>query len=224
MITKAIESGIIIVLVITTVITCLYIGKNIVMAQKTLSKSTTTEQEGKTSLSNTTGGIVSLQNGKTSLSNTTGGIVSLQNGKDGKPAWIVPGKWQMVVIKPQKLISNHTNNTAPKIIFNASFSMSSLDGITQYRHNDISNFKLTGNPVKTNKTTILNGTATVSLNHGQRTVYHLVPISIKIMNNSTMSMWVNPEFVENQLGGTPIYGNAKVSPSTSKITSVQISK
>ncbi|HZD83881.1 MAG TPA: hypothetical protein VE076_13495 [Nitrososphaeraceae archaeon] len=224
MITKAIEIGIMIVLVITTVIACLYIGTNIVMAQKTLSKSTPTEQKGKTSLSNTTGGIVSLQKGKTSLSNTTGGIVSLQNGQDGKPKWIVPGKWQMVVINPQKLTGNHTNNTAPKIIFNASFGMTSLDGITQYRHNDISNFKLTGNPVNTNKTNILNGTVTVSLNHGGRTVYHLVPISIKIMNNSTMSMWLNPEFVEHQLGSPPIYGNAKVSPSTSKITSVQISK
>ena len=207
MITKAVEIGIMIVLVITTVIACLYIGTNIAMAQKTLSKSTTTEQKG-----------------KTSLSNTTGSIVSLQNGKDGKPTWIVPGKWQMVVINPQKLTGNHTNNTAPKIIFNASFTMTSVDGITQYRHNDISNFKLTGNPVKTNKTNIVNGTVTVSLNHGGRTVYHLVPISIKIMNNSTMSMWLNPEFVEHQLGSTPIYGNAKVSPSTSKITSVQISK
>ena len=209
MIARTTETVLVIVLVLTTIITCLYIGTNIVTAQKMLPNSNTTEQKG-----------------KASLSNSTGSIISLQKGVDGKATstWIVPGKWQMVVINPQKLTGTHTNNTAPTIKFNASFSMTSLDGITQYRHNDISNFKLTGNPVKNNKTNTLNGTVTVALDHGERTVYHLVPISIKIMNNSTMSMWLNPEFVENQLGKPPIYGNAKVSPSTSKITSVQISK
>ena len=217
MITKAVGIGIVTVLVMSVIITSLYIGTNMVLAQKTLSNSTTPQK----TLSNST---TAEQKGKASLSNATGGFTSLQNGPNGKPLWLVSGKWQMVVKNPQKLVSNHTNNIAPKIIFNASFTMTSIDGITQYRHNDISNFKLTGNPVKINKTNILNGTVTAALDHGERTVFHLVPISIKIMNNSTMSMWLNPEFVEHQLGNPPIYGNAKVSPSTPKITAVQISR
>jgi hypothetical protein len=48
-----------------------------------------------------------------------------------------------------------------------------------------------------------NGTATVSLKKGPVTG---VPISIKLMGPSAMSLWIDPSKTESHFGNTPIYG------------------
>ncbi len=50
--------------------------------------------------------------------------------------------------------------------------------------------------------TIYNGTAMVSLK-GPATG---IPISIKLMDKSAMSIWIDPTKTENHFGNTPIYG------------------
>ncbi len=45
------------------------------------------------------------------------------------------------------------------------------------------------------------GTATVSLKKGPG-----VPISIKLMGPSAMSLWLDPAKTESHFGDTPIYG------------------
>lgn len=77
-----------------------------------------------------------------------------------------------------------------------------LKGSAAHKHT-ITDFKIIGNPTTSNNTTTYNGTATVSLKQGPATG---VPISIKLMDDSAVSIWVDPSKTENQFGNTPIYG------------------
>jgi hypothetical protein len=122
--------------------------------------------------------------------NELGTIASIQNGKDGKPAWVVSGIWDF----------NSLNSNSPK--FNATFNMFMLDGSAAHKHS-ITDFKINGNPTTNNNATTYNGTATVSLKEGPATG---VPVSIKLMGDSAVSIWVHPGKTENHFGNTPIYG------------------
>src|SRR5919198_2292078 len=121
--------------------------------------------------------------------NEFGTIASIQNGKDGKPEWIVSGIWGFKSL----------NSNSPT--FNATFNMFMLNGSAAHNHT-ITDFKISGNPT-TGNTTAYNGTATVSLKKGPVTG---VPISIKLMGDSAVSIWVDPSKTENHFGNTPIYG------------------
>jgi hypothetical protein len=119
-----------------------------------------------------------------------GTIASIQNGKDGKPAWVTSGVWDF----------NNINSNSP--MFNATFQMFMLNGSAAHKHT-ITDLKIIGNPTTSNNATTYNGTATVSLKKGPVTG---VPISIKLMGDSAVSIWVDPSKTENHFGNTPIYG------------------
>lgn len=120
----------------------------------------------------------------------TGTIASLQNGKDGKPAWVTSGVWDF----------KNVNSSSP--MFNATFNMFMLNGSAAHKHT-ITDFKISGNPIKNTMASTYNGTATVSLKKGPVTG---VPISIKLMDKSAVSIWIDPSKTENHFGNTPIYG------------------
>src|SRR5919202_1380540 len=122
--------------------------------------------------------------------NVFGTIASIQNGKDGKPAWVTSG------------IYNFKNLNSNSPMFNATFNMFMLDGSAAHKHT-ITDFKMTGNPSTNGNTTSYNGTATVSLKAGPA---RDVPISIKLMGDSAVNIWVDPSKTENHFGNTPIYG------------------
>ena len=122
--------------------------------------------------------------------NVFGTIASIQNGKDGKPAWVTSGV----------LDFKNLNSNSP--MFNATFNMFMLDGSAAHKHT-ITDFKMTGSPSTNGNTTTYNGTATVSLKAGPAKD---VPISIKLMDDSAVSIWIDPSKTENHFGNTPIYG------------------
>jgi hypothetical protein len=124
------------------------------------------------------------------LDTETGTIASIQNAKDGKPAWVTSGVWDF----------KNMNSNSPT--FNATFNMFMLNGSAAHKHT-ITDFKINGSPTKNNNVTTYNGTATVSLKKGPATD---VPISIKLMGNSAVSIWIDPSKTENHFGNTPIYG------------------
>jgi hypothetical protein len=76
-----------------------------------------------------------------------------------------------------------------------------LDGSAAHVHT-IRDFKIIGNPSTSGNTTTFNGTATVSLKAGPATG---VPISIKLMGDKAVSIWIDPSKTENHFGNTPIY-------------------
>jgi hypothetical protein len=141
-----------------------------------------------------------------------GTIASMQNDKDGKPAWIISGLWRgsltnMTSTTAMMSSSNANNTTAskgnlPAATFNAVFNMVMLNGSALHEH-QISNFTLTGMSMTNEKTTVYNGTATITMKEGP---VNDVPISVRTLNDNAISIWVDPAKTMNHFGNTPIYG------------------
>jgi hypothetical protein len=122
-----------------------------------------------------------------------GAIGSLQNDRNGgHPQWILTGKWNMT-------------NSTDSLIFTASFTMVKLDGTVKHRHT-VSSSKLIEGSAPTLE---FNGTATIS---DIEQSFTNVPISIKIMNEDAISLWINPSSTANHFGNTPIYGTVAKAP------------
>jgi hypothetical protein len=130
-----------------------------------------------------------------------GTISSIQNNASGKPTWILSGPWQLI-IPPAKISPTNPPKAA---IFNATFRMIKTNGTEPHRHT-ISDFKLTQSTIS-NSHSVFNGTATVTLKDGP---HKDVPISIRIMNQGAMSLWIEPTKTNNHFGNTPIYGTVSI--------------
>ena len=139
---------------------------------------------------NNSSALLPMASAQSKPDNVLGTIASIQNGKDGKPAWVTSGV----------LDFKNLNSNSP--MFNATFNMFMLDGSAAHKHT-ITDFKMTGSPSTNGNTTTYNGTATVSLKAGPAKD---VPISIKLMDDSAVSIWIDPSKTENHFGNTPIYG------------------
>src|SRR5919204_4906094 len=134
-----------------------------------------------------------------------GTIASLQNNQNGNPAWIVSGYWKGgLIMNKSKEGGNQTttSNPPPTGIFRAMFNMVMLNGSAMHKH-QISNFTLTSMSMPTNMTAVYNGTATITMKEGP---VHDVPISIRAMNDNTVSISVDPTKTDNHFGNTPIFG------------------
>jgi hypothetical protein len=141
----------------------------------------------------------------------SGTIASLQNNKDGKPAWVVSGLWRGTLTNltsgAAMMSSSSANNTTSKMnlptaTFNAVFNMVMLNGSAMHRH-QMSNFTLTGMAMPDKRTTVYNGTATITMKEGP---VNGVPISVRTVNDNVISIWVDPAKTMNHFGNTPIYG------------------
>ena len=72
--------------------------------------------------------------------------------------------------------------------------MMKTDGTASHTHT-ISDFKLVGDPVVNANTTIFNGTSTITMKDGP---VNDVPISIRLMDDSAVSIWVFDRFKDRQ--------------------------
>ena len=70
------------------------------------------------------------------------------------------------------------------------------NGSAKHDHR-IYDFTLTGISMPNNSTTVYNGTATITMRQGP---VPDVPVSIKMMDNNTVSIWVDPTKVNNHFG------------------------
>ena len=119
-----------------------------------------------------------------------GALTSLQNNESGKPTWIISGVFRM----------DNMNSTSPT--FNAAFHMMKKDGTSPHTHT-ISNFKITGTPLIKGNSTTINGTSTVTMKEGP---VNQVPTSIKLIDGSAISLWLDPSKTKSHFGNTAIYG------------------
>ena len=119
-----------------------------------------------------------------------GSLTSLQNDESGKATWIVSGVFRM----------DSMNSTSPT--FNAVFYMIKKDGTSPHIHT-ISNFKITGTPLVGGNSTTINGTSTVTMKDGP---INQVPTSIKLIDGSAISLWLDPSKTNSHFGNTVIYG------------------
>lgn len=131
-----------------------------------------------------------------------GTIASIEYGRvsykypELKVPWILSGAWEF----------KNINSSSPA--FNATFKMVMFNGTSPHMHT-ITDFKMTGSPTKKGITTTYNGTATVSFRPGFLLPVPFVtdvPISIKLMGPSAMSVWIDPTMTREHFGNTPIYG------------------
>jgi hypothetical protein len=120
-----------------------------------------------------------------------GALTSIQNDASTlKPAWIVSGVFRM----------DKMNTTSP--VFNATFYMIKTDGTASHQHT-ISDFKLNGTPTTSSNSTIFNGTSTITMKNGP---VKDVPTSIRRVDGSAVSIWLDPSKTNNHFGNTAIYG------------------
>jgi hypothetical protein len=128
-----------------------------------------------------------------------GSIDSIQNDKSGKPGWILSGFWKTNLINQSQ---TNSENASAGAVFNTSFKMIMTNGSGMHTHT-ITNFVLKNKSMPNNTTTVFNGTASASLREG---IVTDIPISIRVMNNSVISIWLDPAKVKNHYGDTPIFG------------------
>ena len=141
-----------------------------------------------------------------------GTIASLQNDQNGNPTWIVSGLWEgSLTNKTQGGEGNQTATTVnastataslPNATFHSKFNMVMTNGSAMHDH-EISDFTLADISKPNNSTIVYNGTATITMRQGP---VPDVPISIKAMDNNTISIWADPTKVNNHFGDTPIFG------------------
>lgn len=141
-----------------------------------------------------------------------GTIASLQNDENGNPTWIVSGLWEgSLTNKTQGGEGNQTATTTnastataslPNATFHSKFNMVMTNGSAMHDH-EISDFTLADISKPNNSTIVYNGTATITMRQGP---VPDVPISIKAMDNNTISIWADPTKVNNHFGDTPIFG------------------
>jgi hypothetical protein len=171
---------------------------------------TTINPVGNTNKNNSSTSINAAIN-ELNFTSATGTIASLQNDASGKPAWIVSGQWQMLVFKPRLAESQPKPAT---VIFNTIFDMVRPDGAALHTHTISSTFNLTSisNSVNNNShlsSTTINGSArlvTIGLPNMVSMSNINVPVSVKIIDRSAFSLWIDPSKIGNHFGSTPIYG------------------
>jgi hypothetical protein len=131
-----------------------------------------------------------------------GTIASIQYGRvsykypELKVPWILSGVWEF----------KNINSSSPG--FNATFNMVMVNATSPHMHT-ITDFKMTGSPIKKGYITTYNGTATISFRPGFLLPVPFVtnvPVSIKLMGPSAMSVWIDPIKTREHFGNTPIYG------------------
>jgi hypothetical protein len=140
------------------------------------------------------------------FTSAAGNIASLQNDASGKQSWVVSGTWQMLVFKPRF----EENKIIPATVtFDSIFDMVRLSGQAKHEHTmSVSDFNLTNvnnfiNNTDHVLTTIFNGTSKITM---EGISQNNVPISIKMMDKGTVSLWVDPNKINYHFGNTPIYG------------------
>ena len=146
-----------------------------------------------------------------------GTISSIQNDEKSNSTWVVSGVWKgsLIMDKSKEDIQNNnaTNSTSamttfnttaklPTASFEAIFNMIMTNGSAMHKHS-IYDFILTEMTMPDNKTSVFNGTATITM---KNVPVQSVPISIKILGGNLISIWADPTKLNNHFGNTPIFG------------------
>lgn len=152
-------------------------------------------------------GINFILNGNnSSKDHIFGTISSLQNDDNGNLTWVLSGNWMTNILSQLIGTSMENSSSAAIPLFDAFFDMVLTNGSAKHQHR-ITNFTLTGASLSNNNMTLVfNGTSTVTMNDGP---VENVLSNITIMDNNTVSIWLDPIQTNNHFGETPIYGTVR---------------
>ena len=137
------------------------------------------------------------------LKDLKGNLISLHGNESIVPEWMASGRWKIA-----ESPSNSTNTTTANIEFNASITMTSIDGTKTHRHK-LTEFKLSDIMLQ-NRSATINGTISFSssgpnIGIAEKNIEQ-VPIIIKIMNLRTISITLDNQMIKEHFGNSPIYG------------------
>jgi hypothetical protein len=139
---------------------------------------------------------------------TFGILASIQNDENGDPFWIVSGNWRTNLLdianQSQTAASqeNMTGQGTSAPVFNTSVRMINLNGTGEHTHS-ITNFALESVTMPSNMTTIFNGMSTANFREGP---IMDIPTTITFTNEKVISIWLDPNKINNHYGDTPVYG------------------
>ena len=125
-----------------------------------------------------------------------GSIANVQFDGEGKPEWIESGFWVL------RLRTGASDSDLPSANLVSRISMVGVDGTAAHGH-VITNFTLASTSIEGNTTHVFEGTATVTMRDGP--VFG-VPLTIKILNNAAIAIWIGPNKIDSHFGTNPVYG------------------
>jgi plastocyanin len=140
-----------------------------------------------------------------------GQIASVQTGTGGQPEWIQSGIWVL------RMFSSDPQHPSAQLV--ARFEMVKPDGTAAHSHS-IYNFKATEMAQEGNSTSVLKGTATVTMKDGPVAD---VPLTVKVFNNAVIGIWIGPDKVSSHFGTGPVYGTLSVSSKATATTTMMTS-
>jgi hypothetical protein len=144
-----------------------------------------------------------LKSENSSKDQISGTIASLQNDENGNLTWILSGNWRTNILTQLIDIPIENSTSADLPLFDAFFDMVLTNGSARHQHR-ITNFTFTGASLSNNNMTLVfNGTSTVTMKDGP---VENVLSNITILDNNTVSIWLDPTRTNDHFGETPIYG------------------
>lgn len=141
--------------------------------------------------------------GVSDLEDLKGNLISLHGNESSIPEWMASGRWKIA-----ESPSNSTNTTTANIEFNASITMTSIDGNNIHRHR-LADFELSEIMLQ-NRSATINGTVSFissgsDIGISEKNIEQ-VPIIIKIMNLRSISISLDNQMIKQHFGNSPIYG------------------
>jgi len=125
-----------------------------------------------------------------------GSIANVQLDSEGNPEWIESGFWLL------RLRPSASDSVMPSANLVSRISMVGVDGTSKHSHL-ITNFTLARASTEGNTTHVFEGTATITMRDGPVTG---VPLTIKILNNAAIAIWIGPDSIDSHFGTDPVYG------------------
>lgn len=125
-----------------------------------------------------------------------GPLLGAMMDKNGKLEWIISGEWR------SSLLNNYTVSNNASQVFNAAIDMIRPNGTERHTHT-ITEFKVLNVSQTNSNGTVYSGNSAISLMGGP--VLN-VPTTIKVFNNTVISILLDPTKVKQHFGEGEIYG------------------
>ena len=129
-----------------------------------------------------------------------GSIANVQLDGEGNPEWIESGFWVL------RLRPGASDSDMPSANLVSRITMVGVDGTAAHGH-AITNFTLASASMEGNTTHVFEGTATITMRDGPVSD---VSLTIKILNNAAIAMWIGPDRIDSHFGTDPVYGTLRV--------------
>ncbi|WP_148687463.1 hypothetical protein [Candidatus Nitrosocosmicus hydrocola] len=122
-----------------------------------------------------------------------GPVAGITEDENELTEWVLAGIWRASLPNSTDISNNNTNGTT----FNAAIEMIRPDGTARHTHTLTDFTILDISSESGSNSTVFNGTSTISLADGPALD---IPTSVKLSNNDLITIWIDPQSVNNHFG------------------------